>query len=316
MCVKATTRQLSSSLLEEPIAKQEYLQHLSHAAYRAVQTCSQESEVQWYGDLTDEFNFMASEIRERRNSQCAVWSPCFGFLLHSYDRIVTDVDTKPFKVFGLRSTRIVLNPQRIDITFLNNHVIRTIFLASGHGGRSTRLCLQSGPANAIISVWQEVTHILGQQLLLAPSYNHCGFNFENLTGFGFLPSRFFITAEGKLKELQYVLYIYSPCRICDLEAFGPAPGKCCAIPANSVCLSVIFWPGRVTQFLLLAYCSLYRRLLRAHRRLPIEMRSLGDDYVKAGMCSTVVMHHQLKPLFLKSLEGIERLPIQYTSWDS
>ncbi|KAF9223293.1 ACN9-domain-containing protein [Gyrodon lividus] len=26
---------------------------------------------------------------------------------------------------------------------------------------------------------------------------------------------------------------------------------------------------------------LYRRLLRAHRRLPTEMRSLGDDYVKA-----------------------------------
>ncbi|KAG1736523.1 ACN9-domain-containing protein [Suillus lakei] len=26
---------------------------------------------------------------------------------------------------------------------------------------------------------------------------------------------------------------------------------------------------------------LYRRLLRAHRRLPVEMRSLGDDYIKA-----------------------------------
>ncbi|KIJ62878.1 hypothetical protein HYDPIDRAFT_114004 [Hydnomerulius pinastri MD-312] len=26
---------------------------------------------------------------------------------------------------------------------------------------------------------------------------------------------------------------------------------------------------------------LYRRLLRAHRRLPFEMRSLGDDYIKA-----------------------------------
>lgn len=27
---------------------------------------------------------------------------------------------------------------------------------------------------------------------------------------------------------------------------------------------------------------LYRGILRAHRRLPLEMRSLGDDYVKAG----------------------------------
>lgn len=29
--------------------------------------------------------------------------------------------------------------------------------------------------------------------------------------------------------------------------------------------------------------SLYRRILRAHRSLPQEMRSLGDDYVKAGL---------------------------------
>ena len=30
--------------------------------------------------------------------------------------------------------------------------------------------------------------------------------------------------------------------------------------------------------------SLYRRILRAHlKTLPFEMRSLGDDYAKAGM---------------------------------
>jgi len=30
--------------------------------------------------------------------------------------------------------------------------------------------------------------------------------------------------------------------------------------------------------------SLYRRILREHRKtLPFDMRSLGDDYVKAGM---------------------------------
>jgi hypothetical protein len=29
---------------------------------------------------------------------------------------------------------------------------------------------------------------------------------------------------------------------------------------------------------------LYKRILRAHRKnLPFEMRTLGDDYVKAGM---------------------------------
>jgi len=32
---------------------------------------------------------------------------------------------------------------------------------------------------------------------------------------------------------------------------------------------------------LLPPIPLYRQLLRAHRRLPLEMRSLGDDYVKA-----------------------------------
>lgn len=31
---------------------------------------------------------------------------------------------------------------------------------------------------------------------------------------------------------------------------------------------------------LLPPLQLYRRLLRAHRSLPLEMRSLGDDYVK------------------------------------
>ena len=33
------------------------------------------------------------------------------------------------------------------------------------------------------------------------------------------------------------------------------------------------------------FLSLYRRILRTHRHLPVEMRSLGDDYVKAGSCS-------------------------------
>ncbi|KAH9973414.1 hypothetical protein BJV74DRAFT_782707 [Russula compacta] len=32
---------------------------------------------------------------------------------------------------------------------------------------------------------------------------------------------------------------------------------------------------------LLPPIPLYRRILRAHRYLPVEMRSLGDDYVKA-----------------------------------
>ncbi|KAF8485742.1 hypothetical protein DFH94DRAFT_791266 [Russula ochroleuca] len=33
---------------------------------------------------------------------------------------------------------------------------------------------------------------------------------------------------------------------------------------------------------LLPPIPLYRRILRVHRHLPLEMRSLGDDYVKAG----------------------------------
>jgi Complex1_LYR-like len=37
----------------------------------------------------------------------------------------------------------------------------------------------------------------------------------------------------------------------------------------------------------LDFFRLYRRILRVHRHLPLEMRSLGDDYVKAGSCSLV-----------------------------
>lgn len=38
---------------------------------------------------------------------------------------------------------------------------------------------------------------------------------------------------------------------------------------------------RETSATLLPSKPLYRRILRAHRSLPQEMRSLGDDYVKA-----------------------------------
>lgn len=38
---------------------------------------------------------------------------------------------------------------------------------------------------------------------------------------------------------------------------------------------------RAAQSTLLPPVPLYRHLLRIHRRLPLEMRSLGDDYVKA-----------------------------------
>ncbi|KAH7912821.1 ACN9-domain-containing protein [Hygrophoropsis aurantiaca] len=38
---------------------------------------------------------------------------------------------------------------------------------------------------------------------------------------------------------------------------------------------------KATSATLLPPIPLYRSLLRAHRGLPIEMRSLGDDYVKA-----------------------------------
>lgn len=38
---------------------------------------------------------------------------------------------------------------------------------------------------------------------------------------------------------------------------------------------------RAASATLLPPIPLYRRLLRAHRYLPVEMRSLGDDYVKS-----------------------------------
>lgn len=36
------------------------------------------------------------------------------------------------------------------------------------------------------------------------------------------------------------------------------------------------------------FLRLYRRILRAHRHLPVEMRSLGDGYVKAGLSSLLL----------------------------
>ena len=38
----------------------------------------------------------------------------------------------------------------------------------------------------------------------------------------------------------------------------------------------------VVALLILMLSSLYRGILRAHRYLPVEMRSLGDEYIKAG----------------------------------
>lgn len=40
-------------------------------------------------------------------------------------------------------------------------------------------------------------------------------------------------------------------------------------------------PFRPTPMALLPPIPLYRRLLRAHRKLPVEERTLGDMYVKA-----------------------------------
>jgi hypothetical protein len=61
----------------------------------------------------------------------------------------------------------------------------------------------------------------------------------------------------------------------------PARGERDATPAHPVrrlrLWSRLLRPTRTIRY------RLYRSLLRAHRALPHEMRSLGDDYVKAGM---------------------------------
>lgn len=44
-------------------------------------------------------------------------------------------------------------------------------------------------------------------------------------------------------------------------------------------------PLKVLADQLLPSIPLYRRLLRVHRKvLPIEMRVMGDEYVKVGCC--------------------------------
>ena len=59
------------------------------------------------------------------------------------------------------------------------------------------------------------------------------------------------------------------------------------------------------------HLRLYRRLLRAHKFLPHEMRSLGDDYLKAG-CFLLVPHNRCSLHNIQSSGGIEKRQIQYT----
>ncbi len=48
--------------------------------------------------------------------------------------------------------------------------------------------------------------------------------------------------------------------------------------------------------------TLYRDIMRAHRKLPVEMRTLGDAYVREEFKK----HKAAKPKFLAQL---------YTAWD-
>ena len=50
----------------------------------------------------------------------------------------------------------------------------------------------------------------------------------------------------------------------------------------------------------LDFLRLYRRILRAHRHLPVEMRSLGDDYVKAGSSSRLLFEAVTSNIFAVS----------------
>ena len=54
-----------------------------------------------------------------------------------------------------------------------------------------------------------------------------------------------------------------------------------ALPYYSLALSIVIHSCS-GLFFFCAY-SLYRRLLRAHRNLPQDMRPLGDSYVKSGV---------------------------------
>lgn len=59
-----------------------------------------------------------------------------------------------------------------------------------------------------------------------------------------------------------------------------------SFPSPSVC-SLFHWKPWLH---LISYTRLYRRLLRAHRFLPNEMRGLGDNYVKAGSHPSYFFH--------------------------
>ena len=56
----------------------------------------------------------------------------------------------------------------------------------------------------------------------------------------------------------------------------------------------------IEAVLVLMFFSLYRGILRAHRYLPVEMRSLGDEYIKAGAPVFPVWCHGLTHLRISS----------------
>ena len=72
------------------------------------------------------------------------------------------------------------------------------------------------------------------------------------------------------------LYVSAAGRVHFREAFEFEGSQRYSIAPKTVCLR------SKLEYWVLNTHRLYRRLLRAHRALPPEMRSLGDDYIKAG----------------------------------
>jgi hypothetical protein len=98
----------------------------------------------------------------------------------------------------------------------------------------------------------------------------------------------------------------------------PSPRECDYIPTPPVSLPLNCSSHRRSLEYMSTCFRLYRRLLRAHRRLPIGMRSLGDAYVKDGRWCycTIFLSTFAQDLLQQSSAVTGRSQILSMSWVS
>ena len=113
------------------------------------------------------------------------------------------------------------------------------------------------------------------------------------------------------ESLQSTIEMAHPRTVQPIRLFGKLQYMRKSSPVSSInrhsrfASTITSSPSSDSSISLLPPLVLYRRLLRAHRALPIEMRSLGDVYVKVSISDFFdVLHHYLEIITEASLYHI------------